>query len=151
MSDNNKALEKIRAKIDELDADLLTLINQRAALAIEVAKIKRDDGEDAKFYRPEREAQILRRAAEQNDGPLSDAEAGRLMREIMSACLALESKLRVAYLGPEATYTHLAALKQFGGSITAAPVSPSHFGSRTSFRLGSNSRMSPKNSIQSAL
>lgn len=117
-----KALEQLRSDIDALDQELLRLINARATLAIEVGKVKRASGDDAVFYRPEREAVILKRTLERNPGPLPATEAARLMREIMSACLALEHPLRVAYLGPDGTYTHLAALKHFGGSITGAPV-----------------------------
>lgn len=117
-----KALEQLRSDIDALDQELLRLINARAALAIEVGKVKRAGDGEPVFYRPEREALILKRTLERNPGPLSAAEAARLMREIMSACLALEHPLRVAYLGPDGTYTHLAALKHFGGSITGAPL-----------------------------
>ena len=122
MADDEKKLNALRAEIDAVDIELLCLINERARLAAEVGQVKRKSGEDAVFYRPEREAAILRRVLEQNPGPLSAPEATRLMREIMSACLALERQLRVAYLGPEGTYTQLAALKHFGGSIDGAPV-----------------------------
>jgi chorismate mutase / prephenate dehydratase len=117
-----KELDTLRAKIDAIDIELLRLINERAAIAIEVGEVKRSNGDDAVFYRPEREAEILRRVLAQNPGPLPGTEAARLMREIMSACLGLEHPLRVAYLGPEGTYTHLAALKHFGGSITGIGV-----------------------------
>ncbi len=117
-----KALEQLRSDIDTLDQELLRLINARAKLAIEVGQVKRANGDEPVFYRPEREAVILKRTLERNPGPLAATEAARLMREIMSACLALEHPLRVAYLGPDGTYTHLAALKHFGGSITGAPV-----------------------------
>jgi chorismate mutase/prephenate dehydratase len=117
-----KALEQLRSDIDALDQELLRLINARARLAIEVGQVKRASGGDAVFYRPEREAVILKRTLDSNPGPLPAAEAARLMREIMSTCLALEHPLRVAYLGPDGTYTHLAALKHFGGSITGVPL-----------------------------
>ncbi len=117
-----KALEQLRSDIDALDTDLLRLINARAKLAIEVGQVKRASGSETVFYRPEREAVILKRVLENNPGPLPAAEAARTMREIMSACLALEHPLRVASLAPDGTYTHLAALKHFGGPITGAPV-----------------------------
>ena len=73
--------------------------------------------ETFEFYRPEREAQILRKIIEHNSGPLSEEEMARLFREIMSACLALEQVLDIAYLGPEGTFTQSAALKHFGQSV----------------------------------
>jgi len=122
MVDDAKELHVLRGEIDAIDVELLRLINARAALAIEVGKAKRRSAEEVVYYRPEREAAILRRVLEQNPGPLSAQEAARLVREIMSACLALEHPLTIAYLGPEGTYTHLAALKHFGGSISGAPL-----------------------------
>lgn len=122
MSDGEKDLDELRAAIDAIDSDILNLINSRAALAVEVGKLKRKDNSDAVFYRPDREAIILKRVLERNPGPMSAPEAARIMRELMSACLALENPLTVAYLGPAGTYTHLAALKQFGGSLVGAPV-----------------------------
>ena len=119
MSDSNESeLDRLRDEIDLIDRDLLALINRRAGVAIKVGDVKRRIEAEPKFYRPEREARILRRYAENNPGPLADAEAVRLMREVMSACLAMEHPLQVAYLGPAGTYTHIAALKHFGGSIT---------------------------------
>src|SRR5210317_1476884 len=121
------ALEKLRRQIDTIDEQLLTLINQRASCAVEVAEIKRAlaDGNDENinFFRPDREAQVIKRLKSLNDGPLSDDEVGRLIREVMSACLALEQPLKIAYLGPEGTFTQSAALKHFGHSVSTAPMS----------------------------
>lgn len=122
MANDKRDLDAVRDDIDAIDVELLRLINSRAELAVEVAQLKRERRDDVVFYRPEREAAILRWVIEQNPGPLSAPEAARVMREIMSACLALEQPLIVAYLGPEGTYTHLAALKHFGGSIEGAPT-----------------------------
>ena len=109
-------LKAVRDRIDALDRQIQDLINERAACAKEVAALKNgDDG--ATFYRPEREAEILRKILARNQGPLSGEEMARLFREIMSACLALEQPLRIAYLGPEGTFTQAAALKQFGHSV----------------------------------
>jgi chorismate mutase/prephenate dehydratase len=116
------SLGQIRTRIDTLDARLHALINERARLAHAVAASKQTAGKTADFYRPEREAQVLRMAIERNRrvrGPLSDAEIARLYREIMSACLAQEQPLKVAYLGPEGTYTQAAVLKHFGHSVRA--------------------------------
>ena len=112
-----KKLEKIRNDIDSLDKQLLELISDRARLAQEIAKIKISTSESLEFYRPEREAQILRKIIERNSGPLSEEEMARLFREIMSACLALEQVLDIAYLGPKGTFTQSAALKHFGHSV----------------------------------
>jgi chorismate mutase/prephenate dehydratase len=112
-----KTLEQLREDIDALDKQLLDLISQRARCAQEVAEVKNESPEPTVFYRPEREAQVLRKVIEQNQGPLSEEEMARLFREIMSACLALEKTLDIAYLGPEGTFTQSAALKHFGHSV----------------------------------
>jgi len=111
-------LDELRRRIDVLDEQIQCLINERAACAREVATVKLVQGEDAHFYRPEREVAILRRVSERNTGPMPDEEMARLFREIMSACLALEKPLTIAYLGPEGTFTQAAALKQFGHSVS---------------------------------
>lgn len=116
MGDDSK-LDELRERIDSLDEQIQALISQRAQAAREVATVKLAAGEDTHFYRPEREAVILRRIEERNSGPLPDTEMVRLFREIMSACLALEKQLTIAYLGPEGTFTQAAALKQFGHSV----------------------------------
>jgi chorismate mutase/prephenate dehydratase len=116
MSDSK--LRELRKSIDTLDEQIQQLLTRRAEYAAQVAEVKRaQDGEQAVFYRPEREANVLRRVAERNQGPLSDAVMVRLFREIMSACLALEQPLAIAYLGPEGTYTQEAALKHFGHAV----------------------------------
>jgi chorismate mutase/prephenate dehydratase len=107
-------LNELRAQIDALDAEILALINRRADCAHEIGQIK-----EGAIYRPEREAQVLRRIKELNPGPLSAEAAARLFREIMSACLALEKKLSVAYLGPAGTFSEAAAIKQFGHAAEA--------------------------------
>ncbi|MFM1892372.1 MAG: hypothetical protein RLZ44_1449 [Pseudomonadota bacterium] len=110
-------LNAIRERIDAIDAQLQELLNARAAAAHEVAEVKRAHDPDAFFYRPEREAQVLREVKARNRGPLGDEEMARLFREIMSACLALEQPLNIAFLGPEGTFTQAAALKHFGHSV----------------------------------
>jgi chorismate mutase/prephenate dehydratase len=122
MSDSEQ-LNDIRDEIDSLDQQIQLLINQRAACAQEVARIKQAaDPEDTCFYRPEREAEVLRKVQARNAGPLDSEEMARLFREIMSACLALEQPLTVAFLGPEGTFTQAAALKHFGHSVSTKPL-----------------------------
>ncbi len=115
-------LPQLREKIDQLDEQILALINQRAECAMEVAKTKLAQGETDSFYRPDREALVLRRIEEINPGPLSNDTAKYFFREIMSACLALEKPLEVAYLGPEGTFTQQAAFKHFGHAVKDIPV-----------------------------
>ncbi len=115
-------LKALRDKIDALDENLQLLINERASIAQQVAKIKQAISGETHFYRPEREAAVLNRVQQRNQGPLSKEEIARLFREIMSACLALEQTLKIAFLGPEGTFTQTAALKHFGHSITTAPM-----------------------------
>ncbi len=110
-------LENVRAEIDALDQQLQLMINQRADLAGQIGEIKRSMGEGHSFYRPEREAQVLRRIKNRNEGPLDGDTVAVIFREIMSACLALEKQLTVAYLGPEGSYTQGALIKQFGQSV----------------------------------
>jgi len=119
-------LSELRARIDRLDQQVLQLINERAQCAIEVARTKQAEGETGTFYRPDREAQVLRRIKELNPGPLSDGTAAHLFREIMSACLALEKPLDVAFLGPEGTFTQQATIKHFGHAVNGIPVPTIH-------------------------
>lgn len=114
-------LDRLRARIDALDAEIQALIAERARCAQQVGALK-GLSKTADFYRPEREAQVLRKVVERNDGPLRDDEMVRLFRELMSACLAQEEPLKVAYLGPEGTFTQSAVLKQFGHSVRALSV-----------------------------
>lgn len=116
-------LERLRDRIDSIDVKILELISVRATVAQKVASAKETVGEeDAFFYRPEREAQVLRRIMASNEGPLGDEEMARVFREIMSACLALEKPVRVAYLGPEGTFAQQSALKHFGRSAMSVPM-----------------------------
>jgi chorismate mutase/prephenate dehydratase len=114
-------LEQLRARIDSLDERIQELIAERARCAKEVGVVKGLTA-TAEFYRPEREAQVLRRVVERNQGPLRDEEMVRLFREVMSACLAQEEPLKIAYLGPEGTFTQSAVLKHFGHSVHALSV-----------------------------
>lgn len=115
-------LSELRERIDAIDRQILELINQRAHCALEVARTKQAEGETGSFYRPDREAQVLRRIKELNPGPLGDDAAAHLFREIMSACLALEKPLEVAYLGPAGTFSQQATFKHFGHAVKDVPV-----------------------------
>ena len=115
MSDSE--LERLRGEIDRLDERLLGELNERARLAREIGTLK-----VGQAYRPEREAQVLRRIKERNAGPLSSETVALLFREIMSACLALERPITVAYLGPKGTFSERATLKHFGLAAEAMPV-----------------------------
>ena len=112
-------LNDLRSKIDAVDEKLHALISQRAQLAQQAGISKHADGHTVDFYRPEREAEVLRLALARNQGPLRNEEIVRLFREIMSACLAQEEPLKVAFLGPEGTFTQAAVLKHFGHSVRA--------------------------------
>lgn len=112
-------LDEIRLRIDAIDAELHRLLNERAGLAQAVGISKHSSGRTVDFYRPEREAEVLRKAQKRNKGPLRDEEILRLFREIMSACLAQQDALKVAFLGPEGTFTQQAVHKQFGHSVRA--------------------------------
>ncbi len=120
--DEEQALKAIRGEIDELTDDLVRVLNARAQCAIEVGKIKRATGATAMLYRADREADVLRRVRDFNPGPLSAETVVRIVREVMSACLALEQPLAVAYFGPAGTYTHAAAQKHFGSAAQFRPL-----------------------------
>jgi chorismate mutase/prephenate dehydratase len=115
-------LGKVRSQIDAIDEKIHALINDRARLAQQVGISKTQEGKTVDFYRPEREAQVLRMAKERNNGPLRDEEVLRLFREIMSACLAQQEPLKVAFLGPEGTFTQAAVLNHFGHSVRGLPL-----------------------------
>ena len=115
-------LGNIRESIDAIDARIHALLNERARFAQLVGISKSSSGKAVDYYRPEREAEVLRLALKRNQGPLRDEEIARLFREIMSACLAQQEPLKVAFLGPEGTFTQAAVLKHFGSSVRALPL-----------------------------
>lgn len=114
--EDERRLTALRHSIDRVDREILSLLNQRAEAAAEIGVIKQ-----GAVYRPEREAQVLRGVQDANTGPLSNHTVAFLFREIMSACLALEQSLKIAYLGPQGTYSEQAALRQFGHAATVLP------------------------------
>lgn len=114
----NKKLEKLRIEIDALDDKIQSLIGKRAELASGVAEVKRTIKNDTSFYRPEREAQVLSGIIKRNNSLIKDKDMAHIFSEIMSACLALEQEINIAYLGPEGTFTQEAALKHFGHAVS---------------------------------
>ena len=116
-------LAEARVRIDSIDRDIQALIGERAGWARQVGKAKGPLKAAVEYYRPEREAQVLRRVVDRNaDGPLSDVEIVRLFREIMSACLAQQEPLKIGFLGPEGTFSQQAARKHFGHSAHGLPL-----------------------------
>ncbi len=126
MADSGKTkdasnLPEIRKHINEIDGRIQALISERATYAQEVGVAKGDVESAVDYYRPEREAEVLRSVLERNEGPLRDEEMLRLFREIMSACLAQQEPLKIGFLGPEGTFTQTAVFKHFGHSVRALP------------------------------
>lgn len=110
-----RALEELRIKIDEVDRALIGLLNQRAELVVDVGRIKREAG--LPIYVPNREAQVLTKVLAMNPGPLPARAIEGVYRELMSGSFRLELPLRIGYLGPAGSYSHLAAVKHFGSSV----------------------------------
>ena len=116
------ALADVRSKIDQIDRDIQSLIAERARFAHQVGKAKGKLAAAVDYYRPEREAQVLRMVVDRNEGPLSDELLVHVYREIMSACLAQQEPLKIGYLGPEGTFSQQAVLKHFGRSALGLPM-----------------------------
>ena len=116
-------LGELRQRIDGIDRHIQELIAERALFANQVGKAKGKLAAAVDYYRPEREAQVLRRVVDRNDGPLNDEVLVRLFREIMSACLAQQEPLKIGFLGPEGTHSQQAVYKHFGHSIHGLPLS----------------------------
>lgn len=115
-------LSTLRGQIDSVDRDIHDLLNRRAEIALQVAKTKLEHEDSPQFYRPEREAQVLRAIMARNTGPIENEKVAKLFREIMSICLSMEEPQQIAYLGPEGTFTHAAALKHFGQAASTRPL-----------------------------
>ncbi|NOR65973.1 MAG: chorismate mutase, partial [Woeseiaceae bacterium] len=114
-------ISDVRKRIDEIDGKIQALISERARFAQQIGISKGEMAKAVDYYRPEREAEVLRSVLERNDGPLRDEEMLRLFREIMSACLAQQEPLKIGFLGPEGTFTQAAVYKHFGHSVRALP------------------------------
>jgi chorismate mutase/prephenate dehydratase len=113
------SLKKLRDKIDYVDKKIIQLLNARAKITKDIAKIKQKSG--LSLYSPDREIEVLRKIILENRGPLSNRALEAIYREIMSSSLSIEKPLKIAYLGPEATFTHLASLKRFGSQVSYIP------------------------------
>ncbi len=122
MSDAKTPLSEMRERIDSIDRQIQQLIAERANHAQTVAKVKGEGLSAIDYYRPEREAHVLRMVVDRNKGPLSDVEMVRLFREIMSSCLAQEDPLKIGYLGPEGTFSEQAVHKHFGHAAYGLPL-----------------------------
>lgn len=113
-------LQQLRNKIDEIDTKLVRLLNERTKLVLDIGKVKHTSG--GEIYAPDREEAVLRRIVEKGNGPLPADSLRAIYREVMSASLALEKPLVIAYLGPEATYSHMAVIRKFGSSLRYEPL-----------------------------
>ena len=120
---SSPALAEARQRIDGIDLTIQSLIAERARWAQQVGRAKGPLKPALDYYRPEREAQVLRRVVDRNDGPLADEVLVRLFREIMSACLAQQEPLKIGFLGPEGTFSQQAVFKHFGHSAHGLPLS----------------------------
>lgn len=116
----DQTLVDLRRQIDAIDDRILELLNQRAALVIAVGRAK--EGASGEFYVPSREQAIYARLLAANTGPFPEEGVRRVFREIISASLSLEQPMKVAFLGPQGTFTHVAAMQQFGFSAQLVPI-----------------------------
>jgi len=113
-------LDDWRSRINNLDNQILTLLNQRAEAALKIGDLKRK--RDVPVYVPEREAEVVRRVVEANEGPLNSEMIRAVWREVLSACRAVEAPVTIAFLAPLGTFTHQAALQRFGESAVYRPA-----------------------------
>ena len=118
--ESEKVLDDLRKSIDAIDRKLLVLLNDRASLAKEVGEFKRNkNGEEAAFYKPDRESLILNKLTSKNQGPIPNSKLEQIMKAVISVCRSLEKELKVGYLGPKGTFTHLALLNHFTEAVSS--------------------------------
>lgn len=120
MDTNELDLGRLREQIDAIDREIVEQLNARAKLAAEIGKIKEQSGQEV--YAPSREMEVLQQLMQLNQGPLSDKGLHAIYREVISATLSMEKRITVGYLGPESTFTHQAAVKNFGTSVNYVPM-----------------------------
>ena len=120
LQQNAPTIEQLRARIDSIDDQILGLLNDRSRVVLEIGRLK--SGRDIQFHVPGRERQIYERLNNLNTGPFPNDALRSIYREIISACLSLESPMKVAFMGPKATFSHLATMQQFGLSAELAPL-----------------------------
>ena len=120
MTNPSDSLSPLRQRIDELDEQIVRLLNERAGVVVRIGELKRQNG-NAPVYAPDREQVVLDRIRKANRGPLPDACLEAIWRELMSGSFALERPLRIGYLGPAGSFSHLAAAKQFGSCVDYRP------------------------------
>ena len=113
-------LAELRQAIDRCDEQIVQLLNERTRHVLQIGELKRAEGQE--IYAPQRERAVLQRVAKLNAGPITDESLRHIYREIMSSALALEKSMTIAYFGPEATFTHQAAIRRFGSSVNYAPM-----------------------------
>ncbi|UCD28495.1 MAG: prephenate dehydratase [Planctomycetota bacterium] len=113
-------LDDLRKQIDEIDEELVALLNRRAEIVVQIGKLKSTDG--TPIYVPDREKKVLDKIRQANKGPLPDKSLAAIYRELMSGSFALEKPLRITYLGPQGSFSHLAAVEKFGASVEYEPV-----------------------------
>ena len=122
MTSEEDKINKIRVTIDEIDLKILSLIESRASEAAKIGTLKRSFSKDSStLYRPEREADVIRNLVSSSSNILEDNQIKFIFKEIISACLATEEKINVAFLGPKGTYSDAATLEHFGSSVSRKP------------------------------
>ena len=117
-----KDMPEYRKEIDRIDDEIIRLLNERSKSVIEIGRLKKEKDADANLHTAGREAEIIQRLTKLNTGPFPSDAIRAVYREIMSASLSLEAPQRVAYLGPRATFTHMACMQKFGSSVQYVPV-----------------------------
>ena len=115
-----ETLQQLRDRIDRIDEQMIELLNRRADVVVQIGRFKQGSG--TAVYAPDREHEVLERIRRLNGGPLPDRTVSAIWREMMSGSFALEKPLRVAYLGPEGSFSHLAAMRKFGASVDYMPT-----------------------------
>ena len=118
--DSSQSLEALRSRIDDLDARIVELLNARASIVVDIGHLKQQN--NVPIYAPDREQRILEKIRSLNKGPLPNRCLEAVYRELMSGSFALEKPLRIGFLGPEGTFSHLAAVRKFGSSVEYVPL-----------------------------